>query len=67
VAAVALRWLLDVPGITAPIVGARSVAQLEQSLACAAWTLGPEDWKAIDHASRIEEGYPTKFIRTMGG
>ena len=67
VAAVALRWLLDVPGVTAPIVGARSVAQLDQSLACADWTLTLEEWKAIDRASRIEEGYPYKFIRTMGG
>ena len=67
VAAVALRWLLDAPGITAPIVGARSVTQLEQSLACTGWTLGPEEWKEIDRASRIEEGYPYKFIRTMGG
>lgn len=67
VAAVALRWLLDMPGITAPIVGARSVTQLEQSLACTGWKLGPEEWKEIDRASRIEEGYPYKFIRTMGG
>jgi aryl-alcohol dehydrogenase-like predicted oxidoreductase len=55
VPAVALRWLLDVPGVTAPIVGARTVAQLEQSLQCAGWTLTPEEFKAIDRASRIEE------------
>lgn len=67
VPAVALRWLLDVSGITAPIVGARSVAQLVQSLACAEWTLTPEEWKAIDRASRSDEGYPYQFIRTMGG
>jgi aryl-alcohol dehydrogenase-like predicted oxidoreductase len=67
VAAVALRWLLQSPGVTSPIIGARTAAQLEQNLACAGWTLSDEDWERIDEASRIPEGYPYQFIRSMSG
>jgi len=67
VAAVALRWLLQMPGVTSPIIGARTTAQLEQNLACAGWTLPDDAWKRLDRASRIPEGYPYQFIRSMGG
>lgn len=35
-AQVALRWLMQRPGVTAPIIGARTLAQLEDNLAAAA-------------------------------
>ncbi len=65
VAAVALRWLLQVPGVTSPIIGARTLAQLDQNLACADWALPEDAWKRLDDASRVPEGYPYQFIRNM--
>jgi aryl-alcohol dehydrogenase-like predicted oxidoreductase len=42
-AAVALAWLLRQPGITAPIVGARTVDQLREQLPASELTLTPEE------------------------
>lgn len=38
-AQVALRWLLQQPGVTAPIVGARNLAQLQDNLGAGDWVL----------------------------
>ncbi|MBF0245964.1 MAG: aldo/keto reductase, partial [Planctomycetes bacterium] len=40
----ALRWLLDQEGITAPIVGASSPAQVDENLGALGWSLEKEDW-----------------------
>jgi len=44
----ALLWVKDQPGITAPIFGPRSVAQLEQVLPVMEMTLDPEFARACD-------------------
>ncbi len=44
-AAVALRWVLDTPGITAAIVGATSTEQLDRNLTAFGWSL-PADRRA---------------------
>ena len=49
--AVSLAWLLARPGMTAPIVGANTVAQLEGSLAALELRLGSEHAEALDGAS----------------
>ncbi|MCB0334553.1 MAG: aldo/keto reductase [Bdellovibrionales bacterium] len=41
---VALRWLLDHPGITAPIVGASSPSQIEDNCGACGWSL-PEEMR----------------------
>ena len=41
-AALAVAWVMSHPAVTAPILGARSVAQLEPALAAASITLDPE-------------------------
>jgi aryl-alcohol dehydrogenase-like predicted oxidoreductase len=51
----ALAWLLQRPVITAPIIGANSVAQLNDILGCVEVKLTPEDVKAIDEASNWKE------------
>ena len=38
-AQVAINWLLQRPGVTAPIIGARNMKQLEANLGAAGWTL----------------------------
>ena len=48
---VALAWVRDQPGVTAPIVGARTAAQLRQALAVEDKTLPPELMEALDDVS----------------
>ncbi len=51
-AAVALAWLIARKSITAPIVSATSVAQLEESLKAASLVLSSDQISLIDQASR---------------
>ncbi|MGQ9765918.1 MAG: aldo/keto reductase [Anaerolineae bacterium] len=51
---VALAWLLTQPVITAPIIGANSVAQLSESLAAAGVRLSAEEMDALNQASAWE-------------
>jgi aryl-alcohol dehydrogenase-like predicted oxidoreductase len=48
---VALAWVRDQPGVTAPIVGARTASQLRQALAVEDKTLPPEIMEALDDVS----------------
>jgi aryl-alcohol dehydrogenase-like predicted oxidoreductase len=48
---VALAWVRDRPGVTAPIVGARTAAQLKGSLSVEECTLPPEIVAALDDVS----------------
>ena len=45
---VALAWVLSKPGVTAPIVSATKVEQLDQLLAGMAVTLSPEEVRALE-------------------
>lgn len=49
--AVSLAWLLARPGMTAPIVGANTVKQLQGSLAALDLRLDPEHGEMLDRAS----------------
>ena len=60
---VALAWLLAQPGVVSPIVGARTVAQLEDSLGCFDVKLSPEHLARLDAVSKIELGFPHDFLR----
>lgn len=44
----ALAWVMAQPGVTSPIIGPRTMAQLEDNLAAAAATLTNADFEAID-------------------
>jgi aryl-alcohol dehydrogenase-like predicted oxidoreductase len=61
-ASVALAWLLARPEVSSVIVGARTVAQLQDNLAALSVKLSPEDIKELDAASRPDWGYPQAFI-----
>lgn len=65
-AQVSLAWVREQPGITAPIIGARTIKQLEDNLSSVSWDLTPEEIKTLDEVSRIEEGYPYRVIRHFG-
>jgi aryl-alcohol dehydrogenase-like predicted oxidoreductase len=58
--AVALAWVRDRPGVVAPVIGARTVEQLQESLAAERLTLPPEIRDALDDVSEPEAGYPER-------
>lgn len=57
---VALAWVRDAPGVTAPIVGARTAAQLRTSIASERLTLPIEIRSALDDVSAVPLGYPER-------
>ena len=57
---VALAWVRDRPGVTAPIVGARTAAQLRDSLSAEDVELPTEISAALDEVSAPELGYPER-------
>ena len=61
--AVALAWVRDRPGVVAPIVGARTAAQLSASLAAESVELPPEIRSALDDVSAPSVGYPERTSR----
>ena len=56
--AVALAWVRDRPGVVAPVVGARTAAQLRGSLRAEDLTLPVEIRAALDDVSAPATGYP---------
>ena len=64
-AQVALRWVLDQPFITSGIVGARTAAQLGDTLGAASWRL-PEPARArLDEVSAVPFRYPRSMEAGM--
>ena len=61
-AQVALRWLLQRPGVTAPIIGVRTLAHLENNLGAAGWTLSTEQMARLTQVSAPALPYPYDFI-----
>jgi len=61
-AQVALRWLLQKPAVTAPIIGVRSMAHLEDNLGSAGWALSAEHMARLDTVSQKPLDYPYNFI-----
>ena len=57
---VALAWVRDRPGVTAPIVGARTAAQLRGSLTSERLTLPAEIRSALDDVSAPPVDYPER-------
>jgi aryl-alcohol dehydrogenase-like predicted oxidoreductase len=51
-AEVALAWVTDRPAVTATILGARTMEQLQTNLRVADMHLTPEETEALDAASR---------------
>ena len=62
-AQVALRWLLQRPGVTAPIIGARTMAHLEDNLGATGWSLTEDQLADLTTASRVRAPYPYELLR----
>jgi len=54
IAQLAVRWLVQRPGITAPIIGARTAQQFEELLGAAGWSLTTEQMDRLDAVSKPE-------------
>jgi len=61
-AQVALRWLLQRPGVTAPIIGARSLDQLDDNLGATDFALSEEQIAQLNDASDVTPPYPYDFL-----
>ena len=61
-AQVALNWLLRKPTITSPILGARSLAHLEDNLAATGWILTETQVERLDQASELPLPYPYESL-----
>ena len=62
-AQVALNWVANRPGITAPIIGARNLTQLDDNLAAVGWQLEKPQRDTLAWASAFRLGYPYEFIQ----
>jgi aryl-alcohol dehydrogenase-like predicted oxidoreductase len=66
-AQVALAWLLQKPNVTAPIIGARSLTQLDDNLRALDVKLSEKDMKKLDDVSALDLRYPHDFISRLIG
>lgn len=62
---VALAWVRDRPGVAAPIVGARTSAQLGAALSVEALSLPEEIRQALDDVSAPVHRYPDQDWSTL--
>ena len=59
----ALRWLMQQPGVTAPIIGASHFKQLEDNLGASGWSLTPEQMKKLTDVQRRAAALPLRDPR----
>ncbi len=62
-ARVALSWLQARPGVAAPIIGARTLAQLEDNVGALELRLDPHQLDRLCQASEPMLNFPSQFIR----
>ena len=60
---VALAWTLRNPAVTSPILGVRTLAQLEDNLGALDVELTAGQLAALDRASAVDLGFPHEFLR----
>lgn len=58
----ALAWTTLNPGVTAPIMGARTLAQLEDNLGALDVRFGESQLAELEEASRVDLGFPHAFL-----
>jgi aryl-alcohol dehydrogenase-like predicted oxidoreductase len=61
-AQVALNWLLEQEETVFPLIGARTMEQLEENLGSIGWSLSEEEKARLDRSSAIPLPYPYRFI-----
>lgn len=68
---VALAWLLRQPGVSSPIIGARTLAQVEDNLGALALAsegsaLTEEHCERLSEVSKVDPGFPMRFLNNPG-
>ena len=58
----ALAWVLSRPGVSSPILGVRTEAQLEDNLAALEVRLGAEEIKQLEDISAPKLNFPSQFL-----
>ncbi|CAF0852002.1 unnamed protein product [Didymodactylos carnosus] len=66
VAAVALRWLVQRPGVTSTIIGAKTLDQLNDNMQCVTFQLSDEQMARLTKASDTPLPYPFNIIAKFG-
>jgi len=61
---VALRWVMQRPGITAPIVGPSNLVQAEDNFMVFDWSIPEEEMKKLDKVSQPAASYPYNWDST---
>jgi len=61
-AQIALNWLLQQPGVTAPIFGARTLKQVEDNMGSVGWALTAEEIVQLNTVSDVPMPSPYNFI-----
>jgi aryl-alcohol dehydrogenase-like predicted oxidoreductase len=67
IAQVALAWLLGTPGVTAPIVGPRTFAQLEDVLGADGLELSADERARLEAPAGPPPMYPQRFLIEQNG
>lgn len=62
-ARVALNWVCSRPGVTSPIIGARTIQQLEDNLAALDVQLTTEHMRILNEVSEPALNFPAEFIK----
>ena len=66
VARIALAWLLAQPAVSSVIIGAKTVAQLDDNIAATMVELSAEEFAALDEVSRLPSEYPGWMLELQG-
>jgi aryl-alcohol dehydrogenase-like predicted oxidoreductase len=66
VAQIALAWLLQRAGVMSVIIGAKTIAQLDDNLAAVKVTLTADEVAALDKASALTPEYPGWMLERQG-
>ncbi|HEY0683035.1 MAG TPA: aldo/keto reductase [Steroidobacter sp.] len=59
---IALAWTLSNPAVTAPVMGARTIAQAEDNLGALSVSLSDEQRARLNEVSAIDPIFPARFV-----
>jgi aryl-alcohol dehydrogenase-like predicted oxidoreductase len=62
----AINWVINRPGITTSLVGARNMKQLDENVGGQGWQISPEDMKSLDEAG-LKVSEILDYTRNMWG
>jgi aryl-alcohol dehydrogenase-like predicted oxidoreductase len=63
---VALSWVRQQPGTVIPIIGAKTLPQVQDNLACVDFKLSDDHLQHLSDVSKIELGFPHDFLAEDG-